>query len=311
MGTELRVAVVGGGIGGLALAQGLRAAGVDVRDPFLGHRRQGYRIHISEVGERALPEVLPSTVHERVVETATHPGDLVAGFDSALHPLFEQVFPVTDPRAVRAVDRDAFRRALTVGLDEVVRFGHELRSYVEADGEVELHFVDGHVETADVLVGADGVGSRVRAQLLPDFGVLDIGIRCIYGKLPLAAVARDDLPAAFLRGFCSVTGDHGLGAGIAPVLFREPPPGYGDYLMVVLTGTNHALGRGDEELFTRGPEDLWSIAVDHPRGGIPRSPTCSRPPTPRRPSPSRCARAPGSSPGPRGGSPCSATPSTP
>ncbi|HEY3480100.1 MAG TPA: NAD(P)-binding protein [Streptomyces sp.] len=42
--------MVGGGVSGLCLAQGLRQDGVDVtvyeRDPALGSGRQGYRIHL-------------------------------------------------------------------------------------------------------------------------------------------------------------------------------------------------------------------------------------------------------------------------
>ncbi|HEY0816996.1 MAG TPA: FAD-dependent monooxygenase [Pseudonocardia sp.] len=267
MGSTLRVAIVGGGIGGLALAHGLLAAGVDVRlyerDPSARHRRQGYRIHISDVGNQALAEVLPAAVHRRVVATATRPGDLVAAFDSQLNPLFQQTFPVTDPDAVTSVDRYAFRRALLTGLDETVCFGREFTGYVETpDGEVELRFADGHSVTADVLVGADGVGSAVRAQLLPDFDVIDIGVRCIYGKIHLADVAREQVPPDFLRGFCSLTDGQGLGAAFAPVLFREPPAEYGDYLMAVLTGTSETLGRDDDELFALSPTDLWSVAVE-------------------------------------------------
>jgi 2-polyprenyl-6-methoxyphenol hydroxylase-like FAD-dependent oxidoreductase len=47
----LRVAVAGGGLGGLCLAQGLLKAGVDVtvyeRDAQLAGRRQGYRLHVA------------------------------------------------------------------------------------------------------------------------------------------------------------------------------------------------------------------------------------------------------------------------
>ena len=262
-----RVAIVGGGVGGLALAQGLRTAGVDVRvyerDPSARHRRQGYRIHISAVGEEALAEVLPARVHRRVVETATHPGDLVAGFDSRLTPLFEQTFPVTDPQAVTAVDRDAFRRALTTGIEDVLHFGYEFESYADTgDGRVEVRFTDGRRITADVLVGADGVGSRVRAQLLPRFTVVDIGVRCVYGKLPLTDAVRDRVPPEFLRGFCFVTDDRGRGAGFAPVLFREPPEDDGDYLMTVVTGTAGSLGRTDDELFALSTHDLWDVAIE-------------------------------------------------
>ncbi len=268
MGAPLRVAIVGGGVGGLALAQGLLAAGIDVRlyerDPDPRHRHQGYRIHISDVGGRALAELLPTPVHRRVIDTATRPGDLLAGFDDQLVPLFEQVFPVTDPDAITSVDRYAFRRALMTGLDGILHFDHRFTGYRDApDGGVELRFADGRSATADVLVGADGVGSAVRAQLLPDVDVLDIGVRCIYGRLPLAAVARDRIPPAFLRGFCFLGDGRGIGAAFAPVLFREPPAEYGDYLMTVLTGTNEALGLRDEELFGLAPAELWALAVRH------------------------------------------------
>src|SRR6266568_9036818 len=47
--SNLRVLVIGGGLGGLCLAQGLRKAGVDVavyeRDAGLSTRTQGHRIH--------------------------------------------------------------------------------------------------------------------------------------------------------------------------------------------------------------------------------------------------------------------------
>jgi 2-polyprenyl-6-methoxyphenol hydroxylase-like FAD-dependent oxidoreductase len=61
--TALRVAVVGGGIGGLCLAQGLRRSGVDVmayeQDSGLDKRRQGYRIHLDGRAGRALHACLP------------------------------------------------------------------------------------------------------------------------------------------------------------------------------------------------------------------------------------------------------------
>ncbi|GAB2606457.1 FAD-dependent oxidoreductase [Kribbella endophytica] len=260
----MRVAIVGAGIGGLALAHGLTGAGLDVRvyerDPSPRHRRQGYRIHISPVGEQALAAVLPDAVRRRVIETATHPGDLVSGFDRQLRPTFEQVFPGGGSETVSAVDRYAFRRALMTGLDERLEFGRQFESYRELDDGVELRFADGTTETADLLVGADGVGSRIRGQLLPSYEVIDIGIRCIYGKIPLTEGL--EIPPAFLRGFSFVSdGPGGVGAAFAPVLFRTPPEEYGDYLMAVLTGSPEALGHPDEELFSLTPEQLWETVA--------------------------------------------------
>ncbi|WP_112246472.1 FAD-dependent oxidoreductase [Kribbella monticola] len=264
----MQVAIVGAGVGGLALAQGLKQAGIDVRvyerDASARFRKQGYRIHISEVGEQALAAVLPEAVRRRVIETATHPGDLVAGFDTSLRPTFEQAYPGAGPDTVSAIDRYAFRRALMTGLDDVLVFGKQFTSYAEtADGRVQLTFADGSTETADLLVGADGVGSRVRAQLVPDFEVIDSGIRCIYGKIPVTPAVRDRAPAEFLRGFCFVTDGEGPGAAFAPVLFRTPPEEYGDYLMAVMTGTQEQLGHSDEELFGMAPDDLWSVVKKH------------------------------------------------
>ncbi|MEU8226390.1 NAD(P)/FAD-dependent oxidoreductase [Kribbella sp. NPDC048915] len=259
----MRVAIMGAGIGGLTLAQGLLKAGVDVtvyeRDPSPQHRNQGYRIHISPVGEEALAATLPSAVRRRVIATATQPGDLVAGFDHQLDSQFEQVFPIAGPDAVTSVDRYAFRRALMTGLDDVLRFGKQFTSYAEGQDGVEISFADGSSAAVDVLVGADGVGSVVRSQLLPDFDVVDIGVRCVYGKVPVTPEVRALAPEAFLRGFCYASGPTGLGVAFAPTLFREPPAEYGDYLMAVLVGTNSLLDASDDELFGMAAPELWSL----------------------------------------------------
>jgi 2-polyprenyl-6-methoxyphenol hydroxylase-like FAD-dependent oxidoreductase len=56
--TSPRIIVIGGGIGGLCLAQGLRRVGIDVavyeRDTTPAARSQGYRLNIEPVGSRAL-----------------------------------------------------------------------------------------------------------------------------------------------------------------------------------------------------------------------------------------------------------------
>src|ERR1700739_3559405 len=62
-GRDLSVMVIGGGIGGLCLAQGLKRAGVKVavyeRDETPTSRLQGFRVHINPEGSKALHEGLP------------------------------------------------------------------------------------------------------------------------------------------------------------------------------------------------------------------------------------------------------------
>ncbi|HTR91913.1 MAG TPA: NAD(P)-binding protein [Trebonia sp.] len=62
----MKVAVIGAGIGGLTLAQGLVRAGVDVsvyeRDPALDSRGQGYRIRLHAAA--ALEACLPPDLYD-------------------------------------------------------------------------------------------------------------------------------------------------------------------------------------------------------------------------------------------------------
>ena len=63
----MRVSVVGAGLGGLCLAQGLRRAGIEVdvyeRDPAITARFQGYRLMLNPAGLEALRGCLPSRWH--------------------------------------------------------------------------------------------------------------------------------------------------------------------------------------------------------------------------------------------------------
>ncbi|GAA0497767.1 monooxygenase [Paractinoplanes deccanensis] len=113
--------------------------------------------------------------------------------------------------------------------------------------------VGGGVEEVDLLVGADGVGSAVRRQLVPSAALRDLGLRCLYGRMPLDGAA---LPPDFDRGFCWVSGTNGYGAGFAPVRFRtvtQTP----DYLMTTLVAPASVLG----SLALPSPS-LWQICMD-------------------------------------------------
>jgi 2-polyprenyl-6-methoxyphenol hydroxylase-like FAD-dependent oxidoreductase len=82
-------------------------------------------------------------------------------------------------------------------LGDLVRFGAEFTHYEPEGAGVRAHFANGDSVVADVLVGADGVGSRVRGQLLPHAEVVDTGNRVIYGKVFLDATTRSPSPRPF------------------------------------------------------------------------------------------------------------------
>src|SRR5689334_11368395 len=76
--TKLHVLVIGGGVGGLALAQGLHRAGVRVtvfeRTRARTDWLQGYRIHINPTGSRALHDCLPAPAWQRFLDTVSTAG---------------------------------------------------------------------------------------------------------------------------------------------------------------------------------------------------------------------------------------------
>jgi 2-polyprenyl-6-methoxyphenol hydroxylase-like FAD-dependent oxidoreductase len=264
-----RVAVAGAGLGGLCLAQGLMRAGIDVRiyerDAALDARRQGYRLHVDSRAGLALQTCLPPRLFQLFMATTGRPGSKVTVLSAQLRVLHEsQAGPAGDPDDAAtlstSVDRGTLREILAAGLEERVHYGHELAGYEQGSDGVILHFADGSTTRADVLIGADGVGSAVRRLLLPHAQQVDTGIRVIYGKTPLDEAARQLVPPAMYDGFTAIAGGQvGLAAGL--VEFRQPPANAAttiapdvhlnpasDYLMWAVSARRGRLAASDAEL---------------------------------------------------------------
>jgi 2-polyprenyl-6-methoxyphenol hydroxylase-like FAD-dependent oxidoreductase len=214
---NLEVLIIGAGTGGLCLAHGLRASGMKVRvferDRTPTDRLQGYRLHISATGNRALQACLPPENFERFVRASAVSNTAVTFLDSKLRRLLQIEIPPTDrmaPERERPVSRIALRKILLEGLEGVVVFDKTFVSYEPApEGRIIVRFKDGSTATGDIVVGADGAGSRLRAQLLPNARRLDTGIIVLSGKFPLDDAARRDTPPAVFEGPTLVMGPQG------------------------------------------------------------------------------------------------------
>jgi 2-polyprenyl-6-methoxyphenol hydroxylase-like FAD-dependent oxidoreductase len=212
----LKVRIIGAGTGGLCLAQGLRQDGVDVevyeRDHAASDRVQGYRLSIRGAGRHALKECLPQPLYQRLVETCARPSDSVAFLDHRLNRLLVIDLPHADREDVDSelpVSRIALRHILSEGLGDVIRYGKTFVGFDEAPGAVRANFADGSSTTGDVLIGADGAGSRVRAQLLPAARRVRTGILAVSGKVALNGPVRRATPQPVLRGPALILGPRG------------------------------------------------------------------------------------------------------
>lgn len=226
--------VIGGGIGGLALAQGLRGAGVTVvvyeRDRSPTDRLQGYRIHINRAGSRALHACLRPELFDAFVATCGQPNTGIGFFTHRLRELIwlgsADSDGVADPvDSFKSVSRISLRQVLLGGLPDVVHFDKSFTHYdLGSEGLVSAHFADGSTATGDVLVGADGGNSRVRRQYLPHAERIDTGVTGIQGKVWLSHEIRALVPVRLWDGPAMIPGPGGLGMFLALHEFQPIPP---------------------------------------------------------------------------------------
>ncbi|GGN94231.1 FAD-dependent oxidoreductase [Actinoplanes lobatus] len=196
--TDFSVAIAGAGLSGLCLAQYLMRAGIDVhvyeRDPGPFVRRQGYRIILDRYGLEALRESLPRPLYRLALTTGDEPGGHLRFTDSQLRNAFTINFK-DEPHATRQVDRLTLRSILTYGLDGRIHYGKAAVA-VDSGGPagLRLRFSDGTAAAATVVVGADGVGSALRAQLMPDADPANTPMAGVYGRSPLRRNGESVIP---------------------------------------------------------------------------------------------------------------------
>ncbi len=173
------------------------------RDASAGIRGQGYRIGIKDAGSEALRDCLPADLFDLCAATSIASATRMVFMDHQLN--VAKAWPITHGGSGFGVNRLTLREILLSGLDDAVRFGTTFERYSqEAGGQIRAHFADGTSAVGDLLVGADGTGSAVRRQLLPDSGLDELG-RFIYGRTPFAA----DLPSVLIDTFNQMTGPGG------------------------------------------------------------------------------------------------------
>ena len=173
----LSIVVVGGGIGGLATALALQQQGcsnvvVYERDASATIRRQGYGLTLTHNEKGPLATLgLLEHLAARDEKEAPSRRHWVFGVGGRVLGFFGNDFSSRVPvqRGNLRVPREELRaillRALAPG---TVVYGKTMASYNDGADGVDVTFNDGTTAAADVLVGADGIRSKVRTGLYTD-----------------------------------------------------------------------------------------------------------------------------------------------
>src|ERR1700704_2406552 len=170
--TSLRIAVIGGGIGGLTAALSLRQAGFEVdvyeQAPALTHIGGGINMGPNAARvlfKLGLPEGL---LREGVRPRSTHQRRWDDGRTLQRAPLNPQCEELYGAPHV-TIHRADLLAVISSGLPpERIHLGHRLLGLSDKGGHVEAWFDNGVRIDADILVGADGIHSAVRAILFGD-----------------------------------------------------------------------------------------------------------------------------------------------
>jgi salicylate hydroxylase len=192
-----RIAVVGAGIGGLTAAVAMRRAGfdVDVYEQAPELTEVGGGINMGPNAARILYKLgLGGDLDRQAVRPAsTHQRRWQDGRTlqrAPLNPRCEELYGAPH----LTVHRADLLSIIAAGFPpERIHLGHRLVGHADKGDRVEAAFANGARVTADVLVGADGIHSTVRAALLGEEAPRFAGCVAYRGLVPVERIADLEL----------------------------------------------------------------------------------------------------------------------
>ncbi len=202
------VGIIGGGIGGVATAVALHRSGIQAtvyeRAPELKEAGAGMMLWPNAT------RVLKSLGLLDEVAARSGPTTHFLVRTSCGRTLMNLTLGQFDVPALCTRRSDLLAALLSALPPERIRLGRELTKLEQAASKVRAHFSDGSIAEHDAVIGADGIRSRVRAQL---FGVTDPVCRGYTVWRGVGAYSG----SAIRRGHNSETWGHGSRFGILAI----------------------------------------------------------------------------------------------
>eukprot|EP00519_Triparma_laevis_P009602 CAMPEP_0182499818 /NCGR_PEP_ID=MMETSP1321-20130603/7968_1 /TAXON_ID=91990 /ORGANISM="Bolidomonas sp., Strain RCC1657" /LENGTH=524 /DNA_ID=CAMNT_0024704067 /DNA_START=50 /DNA_END=1621 /DNA_ORIENTATION=- len=169
----MKVLIAGAGVGGLSLGCALKkqpGVEVTVLEKTSEFKRFGGPIQLASNALQILKE-MDADVYGKVQAKFTNTGDKTNGIKDGVRDEWYAKFDLGTPAVDRnmpytgVIDRPDLQEILLEKLQGNVKNGAGVESYERHDGGVKVKMDDGTVIDGDVLIGADGIWSNVRASM--------------------------------------------------------------------------------------------------------------------------------------------------
>jgi 2-polyprenyl-6-methoxyphenol hydroxylase-like FAD-dependent oxidoreductase len=216
---EKKVAIVGGGPGGLTLARLLQQSGNQVavyeRDQSRNARVQGSALDLHEDSGLAAPEAAGLTE----AFWANHRPDLdrLRLTDANGRVLHDHPRPASGPGKRPEIERGPLRDLLVDSLQPgTVHWDCKLEASEVQGEQIFLRFANGQTVTADIAIGSDGANSRLR-ELVTPIRPRYVGVALVEALVPAAKQAIPEL-WELLGGSALIAlgGERTIGMGTKP-----------------------------------------------------------------------------------------------
>jgi 2-polyprenyl-6-methoxyphenol hydroxylase-like FAD-dependent oxidoreductase len=161
------------------------------------------------------------------------------------------------------VDRRMLRSVLLRSQSSHITYNSAFSSYTKTQDSITARFADGSEVRGSLLVGADGIRSKVAAQLAgPSATPFDLGLRIIYGKTPLTPEVEDRLHPTLKKGISFVTDRTAEGQKVTLVFETmrfDHPDAPDNYAFWALT-TRRGVFEKDDRLLKMTGSEVASVA---------------------------------------------------